>query len=312
MASDLVILRDIFYRLVLFLQLDASISMEIIAFWLWLEANNSDSNFLERIDSFDDDRFQAIAFVAKSFVETLNLDLRDLGDTRSPFQQEVSEGIVFYLNNVCYKAFEDFQENGDIEELPHQICQVNEGNLNDQVSLSTEDLLSKIKSLYANSKENHGEGPSYRSIKCLRNCILNDTKVAIDEYTSCSHLEKFLDNLSLREKHNDPAMHQCSDVPQDERTLFVTFSNGYPLSKDELYDFFMRHYGDIEDITIEEPPEPRPPLFAQVTFYSQLTLLRVLDGNKRVKFMTRGKHLWARQFVPKKKKSKNDEPNLID
>ncbi|KAF6982304.1 hypothetical protein CFC21_000719 [Triticum aestivum] len=26
-----------------------------------------------------------------------------------------------------------------------------------------------------------------------------------------------------------------------------------------------------------------------------MTLFRVLDGNRRVKFMTRGKHLWARQ-----------------
>jgi hypothetical protein len=33
---------------------------------------------------------------------------------------------------------------------------------------------------------------------------------------------------------------QLSDVPRDERTLFVTFSNGYPLTKDELHDFFMR------------------------------------------------------------------------
>lgn len=33
---------------------------------------------------------------------------------------------------------------------------------------------------------------------------------------------------------------QHYDVPQDERTLFVTFSNGYPFSKEELYNFFMR------------------------------------------------------------------------
>jgi hypothetical protein len=36
-------------------------------------------------------------------------------------------------------------------------------------------------------------------------------------------------------------MQQLSDVPRDERTLFVTFSNGYPLNKDELQDFFMRY-----------------------------------------------------------------------
>jgi hypothetical protein len=66
---------------------------------------------------------------------------------------------------------------------------------------------------------------------------------------------------------------------------------------------YHRHYGDIEEINIEEPIENRPPLYAHVIFYSQVTLFRVLDGNRRVKFMTRGKHIWARQFVPKKKKN---------
>ncbi|XP_047076216.1 uncharacterized protein LOC124686285 [Lolium rigidum] len=100
-------------------------------------------------------------------------------------------------------------------------------------------------------------------------------------------------------------MQQLSDVPRDERTLFVTFSNGYPLTKDELHDFFMRHYGDVEEITVEEPIGNKQPLYAHVIFYSQVTLFRVLDGNLRVKFMTRGKHLWARQYVPKKKNTKS-------
>lgn len=30
------------------------------------------------------------------------------------------------------------------------------------------------------------------------------------------------------------------NTPRDERTLFVTFSNGYPLTEEELYNFFMR------------------------------------------------------------------------
>jgi hypothetical protein len=66
--------------------------------------------------------------------------------------------------------------------------------------------------------------------------------------------------------------------------------------------YYDRHYGDIEEITVEEPVESRLPLYAHVIFFSQATLFNVLDGNKKVKFMTRGKHLWARQFVPKKKK----------
>jgi hypothetical protein len=69
--------------------------------------------------------------------------------------------------------------------------------------------------------------------------------------------------------------------------------------------FYHRHYGDVEEITVEEPIGNKQPLYAHVIFYSQVTLFRVLDGNLRVKFMTRGKHLWARQYVPKKKNTKS-------
>jgi len=36
----------------------------------------------------------------------------------------------------------------------------------------------------------------------------------------------------------NPYVH--SPIPQHHRTLFVTFSNGYPLTKKEVYNFFMR------------------------------------------------------------------------
>lgn len=40
--------------------------------------------------------------------------------------------------------------------------------------------------------------------------------------------------------HFHSQIHHDSLVPQDDRTLFVTFSNGHPLSKEEVYNFFMR------------------------------------------------------------------------
>jgi hypothetical protein len=36
----------------------------------------------------------------------------------------------------------------------------------------------------------------------------------------------------------NPYVH--SPIPQHDRTLFITFSNGYPLTKKEVYKFFMR------------------------------------------------------------------------
>ncbi|XP_062186950.1 uncharacterized protein LOC133890549 [Phragmites australis] len=295
------IVRQLFSRLVFSLQIESSLSMEIIAFWLWLEGNGH-ADFLECIDSFGNNQLRAIAFAGKSFIEALYLRSSESNDTstqESYFYKEASEGVTFYLNKFCYKALEDIRE---IAETKERICHINqphEEKMKDKVPMSTKDLLSKIKASYTNTPE---EGTSSRSMQSPKSHIL---QYSIDGRQSTYHLANLLDTLSLKDTPNDIQKQQHSSVPRDERTLFVTFSNGYPFTKDELYDFFMRHFGDVEEISVEEPIESRPPLYAHVTFFSQVTLFQVLDGNKKVKFMTRGKHIWARQFVPKRKKVEN-------
>ncbi|XP_051197008.1 uncharacterized protein [Lolium perenne] len=327
------ILRELFFRLVVCFEIESSLSREIIAFWLWLQGN-SQAAFLLSIESFDDDHFHVIASGAKPFVEILHFEF-DGSDPRSVprnhFRREAIEGISFYLNKVCYEALQVLQERANMNFLHNQtahlyqksygefmndrvpICSMTDlhreayGNsMNDQVPLSSKHLLTKIKALYANTQNHHGgEGTSSRNLHLQTSHMLLQDIKGVYECQPTSRLVTLFDNLSFRERHDNPIMQQLSDVPRDERTLFVTFSNGYPLTKDELHDFFMRHYGDVEEITVEEPIGNKQPLYAHVIFYSQVTLFRVLDGNLRVKFMTRGKHLWARQYVPKKKNTKS-------
>lgn len=64
-------------------------------------------------------------------------------------------------------------------------------------------LLTKIKALYANTQNNHGEGSGSRSIQIPTSHIRQDIKEAIDEYQSTSRLVTLLDTMSLREKYND-------------------------------------------------------------------------------------------------------------
>ncbi|XP_073363842.1 uncharacterized protein [Aegilops tauschii subsp. strangulata] len=412
--SSYMLLRVLFFRLVLGLQVESSLSMEIIAFWLWLQQGNGQVGYLQHIYSLGDNHFRAIVSSAKRFLEVLHFafggsEARSI--PRSDFQNQAIEGISLYLNTICYEALEDLRESIEMnfvrnqmtylrreaygqsrtdrvptassmtdlyqeaygesshEQIPNismtdlyqeaygessheQIPNISMTDLyqeaygessheqipnssmtdlyqeaygessHEQIPNSSKHLLTKIKALYANNPKHHGEGTSSRNIRFQtsqmrhgegsnsRNIhpqtsrmLHHDTEDEVYDYQPTSRLVTLLDKLSLRENHNDAITQDLSDVPPDERTLFVTFSNGYPLTKDELHEFFMRHYGDIEEISVEEPIESRPPLYAHVTFYSQMTLFRVLDGNMRVKFMTRGKHLWARQFVPKKKKT---------
>ncbi|KAM3406712.1 hypothetical protein ACQJBY_000663 [Aegilops geniculata] len=370
--SSYMLLRVLFFRLVLGLRVESSLSMEIIAFWLWLQQGNGQVGYLQHIYSLGDNHFRAIVSSAKRFLEVLHFafggsEARSI--PRSDFQNQAIEGISLYLNTICYEALEDLRERIEMNFFRNQMTylrreaygqsrtgrvptassmtdlyqeaygessheQIPNSSMTDlyqeaygessheQISNSSKHLLTKIKALYANNPKHHGEGTSSRNIRFQtsqmrhgegsnsRNIhpqtsrmLHHDTEDEVHDYQPTSRLVTLLDKMSLRENHNDAITQDLSDVPPDERTLFVTFSNGYPLTKDELHEFFMRHYGDIEEISVEEPIESRPPLYAHVTFYSQMTLFRVLDGNMRVKFMTRGKHLWARQFVPKKKKT---------
>ncbi|KAM3400309.1 hypothetical protein ACQJBY_005290 [Aegilops geniculata] len=370
--SSYMLLRVLFFRLVLGLQVESSLSMEIIAFWLWLQQGNGQVGYLQHIYSLGDNHFRAIVSSAKRFLEVLHFAFggsEPRSIPRSDFQNQAIEGISHYLNTICYEALGDLRERIEMNFVRNQMTylrreaygqsrtgrvptassmtdlyqeaygesshgQIPNSSMTDlyqeaygesshgQIPNSSKHLLTKIKALYANNPKHHGEGTSSRNIRFQtsqmrhgegsnsRNIhpqtsrmLHHDTEDEVHDYQPTSRLVTLLDKLSLRENHNDAITQDLSDVPPDERTLFVTFSNGYPLTKDELHEFFMRHYGDIEEISVEEPIESRPPLYAHVTFYSQMTLFRVLDGNMRVKFMTRGKHLWARQFVPKKKKT---------
>ncbi|KAI5017114.1 hypothetical protein ZWY2020_037492 [Hordeum vulgare] len=237
---------------------------------------------------------------------------------RSDFKKEAVEGISFYLNGICYEALEDLRERIEMDFIHNQgtyLRQEAYGQpMTDRVPVGSKNLLTKIKALYDNTPKHPGEGTSSKNIhvqisqmhhgegSSSRNIHGQTSHMLCHDYQSTSRLAALPDKLSLREDHNDAIMQQLSDVPPDERTLFVTFSNGYPLTKDELYEFFMSHYEDIEEINIEVPFEDRPPLYAHVTFHSQLTLFRVLDGNIRVNFMTcSGKHIWARRFVRRRR-----------
>lgn len=136
MASDphLMIVRRLFSRLVFSFQIDSSLALKIIAFWMWLEGNGH-VDFLEHINAFDDNHVSAIASSAKSFIEGLHLEPSDSVNRSTPntlFQEEVMEGIAFYLNNFCYKVLGDLFGKAKVNELIRQIGQAYQGHLKDQ------------------------------------------------------------------------------------------------------------------------------------------------------------------------------------
>ncbi|KAJ4831599.1 hypothetical protein Tsubulata_015285 [Turnera subulata] len=97
-------------------------------------------------------------------------------------------------------------------------------------------------------------------------------------------------------------------APEEERAMFLTFSKGRPLSRQEIAWFFHSNWGSqLESIFIEQPATGSPPLFGKVIFNSSLAIPRVLNGKSIAKFWVNGKHLWVRSYVPHHIRSRRNQ-----
>nr|TKV90227.1 hypothetical protein SEVIR_9G015100v2 [Setaria viridis] len=319
--------RQLYYRLVFLLGMDPSLSIEIIAFWLLVEGN-SEVDFLRRINSFHGDRFLALVATGKQFIDALHGNLVDLKSRSArEFHSQVMLGICFFLNNVCYKVLTDLRQKAehgvaihDIEESPNSCNMIPQQQNNATMSISSRSIMptaiqnhqDMVKMRYGtNSMNTFSMDLDIISPQQQKNIGMNissglDIHDLESLFNNCTISPQFLsewDNTFPQSStmNMDPYVH--SPVPQDDRTLFVTFSIGYPLTKKEVYNFFMSNFGDVESLSIEEPVELRPPQYAVVIFGSLETVLLILSGKEKVKFVIGGKHLWARKYVPKNKKN---------
>ncbi|KAF5204285.1 hypothetical protein FRX31_006130 [Thalictrum thalictroides] len=90
-------------------------------------------------------------------------------------------------------------------------------------------------------------------------------------------------------------------LPPEHRTMFLTFSHGYPIPWEDIVEFFERKWGDIvEDLIMEETKENVEPKYARLVFRNVQYLLMILNGQDVVKFNVKGKHLRGRLFIPKR------------
>ncbi|WCJ22971.1 hypothetical protein M5689_005027 [Euphorbia peplus] len=124
-------------------------------------------------------------------------------------------------------------------------------------------------------------------------------------------------------------------APEEDRCLFLTFSNGYPLSEFQIVRFFSRLYGEcIERVYVhwlakktedkqtpvnprtehrhtpmnprtehKHPPPPNPPLFGKLIFKTSFVPALILGGEREAKFFIGRKPLWCKRFDDKKKRS---------
>ncbi|XP_061351595.1 uncharacterized protein LOC133296592 [Gastrolobium bilobum] len=89
------------------------------------------------------------------------------------------------------------------------------------------------------------------------------------------------------------------DVADDDKSMFLTFSRGFPVSENEVRQLFTRAYGDcVLSLTMGTVDENDQPLFAKLVLKTVETVDQVLNGKRVAKLKINGKHIWARKFHP--------------
>ncbi|XP_055824285.1 uncharacterized protein LOC129892749 [Solanum dulcamara] len=94
------------------------------------------------------------------------------------------------------------------------------------------------------------------------------------------------------------------NVPYEERTMFVTFSKGYPVAEWEIREFFTMIFGDcIEYILMQKVKSHEQALYARIVFAMPGIVEFILKDESKAKFSIKGKHVWMRKFIPKTRNS---------
>ncbi|KAI3807169.1 hypothetical protein L1987_23093 [Smallanthus sonchifolius] len=136
------------------------------------------------------------------------------------------------------------------------------------------------------------------------------TIAGINEVINCvcaTYLKDIWDGAIARNAHMDfsqsVANHErVVEIEPDERTLFATFSRGYPVDEWEVREFFTRLFGEcIESFYMQEVAICEQPLFAKIVLYDTSYIHVILNGGTKAKFTINGKQVWVRKFIPKRR-----------
>ncbi|OMO90859.1 hypothetical protein COLO4_18841 [Corchorus olitorius] len=93
--------------------------------------------------------------------------------------------------------------------------------------------------------------------------------------------------------------HPSNNVSEDDRTVFLTFSRGFPVSEDEVRELFTKICGasSVDGVHMQENiPSDEQPLFARMVLRSVSNVDQILNGRRIAKFRINGKHIWARKY----------------
>ncbi|XP_057981089.1 uncharacterized protein LOC131166508 [Malania oleifera] len=281
--------RELYTRLVLALGRDPGETMQVMALWLWLEDAGGDQLLVKKLLSLPDTLLYSLAdeaLVCLRCVETdsfpaaataaelpltqslLATDTTTTLSTRFFHENRLAvlRGVTRIFNDVCARAFDDIR----------RLVPVLSGTTN-----------------------------IHPPPQFLRPAPFYDPyDLGAQRQLVSNELSELLNRINLVTPTDHQDANEKMEVPADDRTIFLTFSKGYPISEIEVRDFFTKKFGEcIEAIFMQEVTGEEQVLYARLVVRSAAVIEVVLDGQSKAKFSINGKHVWARKYIRKRSKS---------
>ncbi|RID52606.1 hypothetical protein BRARA_G00058 [Brassica rapa] len=294
--------RDLFTRLVFVLKRDMNQSSQVIAFLLVVEQLGFARNLVACLVSSQDMLIDAVAnevgvclsiLYNQNYSSFVLLNHNNNDEVVIPFLKGVTNSnltlsyIIQYrdtilvrvtknLNDVCNRAFDDIYEKGYKEQ---------------RLALERAKVIEEMKKIRLGAPQQtptrfsvQHQTPSWRNVQQQIPPVEEKAKAAVTE-------TKGADNKEDEEEV----------TPADDRTVFLTFSKGYPISESEVRVHFTRKFGEvIESIVMQEVQENEQPLFARMVLKMEYAskIEEIVTPMNKNKFTIDGKHVCVRKFFP--------------
>lgn len=228
--------RTLFSRMVFTLGRDSDESVRVMGLWLWLEQNGEEFNLVHKMLSLPDALVDALSDEAVMSLACIENDKFPFEPESSPsvdipLIQHVSKtpvslrffhenrlrilrGVSKIINDICLRAFHDILQN-----------------------LETQRVLPRAP-VYFGAAPAAGQFvvPSFGFVgpsAAIRSVGGEHRRVILNGEVSDVFRRLQLKSGKEGEKEEE-------SVPAEERTIFLTFSKGYPISEDEVRDYFAR------------------------------------------------------------------------
>ncbi|XP_021296152.1 uncharacterized protein LOC110425566 [Herrania umbratica] len=326
--------RNIFARLVRNLRRDIGESIHVMSFLLWVEhGDNPARNLVSSIQPWSDTLINALAKEAVLCLNCIKSDEFPFNNFKDsnyliPLIQGLTKNwaslhffhhnrlrivpdIIQNIQDVCFRAFGDIlQQASTINSMAaqHRVEQSLEASrFNCPLTRPTLPVFNNYNSEFGIfGDQNMGNKrvfwPLWNSgnlsfVQEVDPYNIKTQKQSVDE-----EMEELLNNIHSIDikgwEANNNNNNNNQEVPAEDRTIFLTFSKGYPISEKDVTDFFTRKFGDnfIERVEMQEVPIGEQPLFAKLVLHSASSLDTILNGVPKAKYSIKGKHVWARKF----------------